>query len=180
MWPDFAAWTAADWSALFGGVTALVAVIAMGFAARQVGEARRTREEQAQPFVVVDLEPSPVWSKIINLVVENVGATLAREVRLSFEPRLSSTHVTGEWALNDTVLLKEGVAAMPPGRRIVALFDLAHERYKSDLPMTYKVRVEFKDARGRPQEALSTRSTFACATGYRVPRSSECTMPLRR
>lgn len=124
-WPDFVAWTPSDWSASSEALTALVALGAIAFAGRQVHEAKKTREEQAQPFVVVDFEPSSVWSNIINLVVTNVGKTLARDVRLTFEPKLASTHVKDEWDLNETVLIKEGIPAMPPGKRLVALFDIA-------------------------------------------------------
>lgn len=141
-------------SAIAAAVTALVALFAAVFIPIQVREARRLRVEQAQPFVVADFEPSPVWSNIINIVVENVGETLARDVRLTFDPPLQSTHVTGEWDLNQTALIKKGIPTMPPGRRVVALFDISHDRLKSDLPMEYRVKVEFSDSRGRVQTPL--------------------------
>lgn len=152
--PDFSAWTPADWSAAGTVATAVIAFAAALFAYRQVREARRLREEQAQPFVVVDFEPSPVWGNIINLVVENVGKTLAREVKLTFTPRLASTQVKEEYDLNESALLKEGIPTMPPGKRVVTLFDLSHQRVKSGLPQTYRVKVEFKDSRGREQVPL--------------------------
>jgi hypothetical protein len=152
--PDFGAWQAADWSALASVVTALVAILAAAFAWRQVTEARKTREDQAQPFVVVDFEPSNVSFRVINLVIRNVGRTLARDVQLKFDPLLSSTHLNDKWDLNDTTLIREGIPSLPPGKEIKALFDLAHERFKSDLPMAYTVTVEFSDARDRRQTPL--------------------------
>ena len=49
-----AASTAEVWTAIGTVVTATVAVFAAGFAALQVWELRRTREDQARPFVIVD------------------------------------------------------------------------------------------------------------------------------
>jgi hypothetical protein len=44
-------WTSSDWA----GLTFLVLVVAAFVAWRQVKEAQRLREEQARPFVVIDI-----------------------------------------------------------------------------------------------------------------------------
>jgi hypothetical protein len=66
-----------DWAA----VTAWAAWATVGiyvviglFAWRQVREARKLREEQARPFVIVDFEPN----FLVYLTVENLGRTMAR------------------------------------------------------------------------------------------------------
>lgn len=125
---------------------------------RRIAEAEREhrlRDEQARPFVVVDFEPSPVWGNLINLVVENVGKTLAREVRFVFDPPLESSQQTRpDHRISDSVLLSKGIPALPPGRRIEVFFDASHERVKTELPMTYEVEVFSKNAEGRDQEPL--------------------------
>lgn len=182
--PDFAAWDADDWAA-FGGIgTLLVAFVTGPLILRQVihaqeavQEARRAREqqakqaseqsqeqasreqrlreEQARPFVVVDFEPSPVWGNIINLVVQNVGKTLAKNVRLTFNPPLvSSTAGNDGYNFQESNLLKHGIPAMPPGKRFEALFDMSHDHIQAGLPMSYEVRVDLEDSQGRQQEAL--------------------------
>ena len=165
-------------------LTLAVAILAARYAARQVREARaqvdearktredqaeqarreseeqaqreqRLREEKARPFVVVDFEPSPVWGNFIDIVFENVGKTLAKNVRFSFDPPLkSSQDDRGGYDFEKSVLMTHGIPAMPPGKRVVALFDLSHERVKTDLPMTYTVRVDLQDSQGRDQEPL--------------------------
>lgn len=123
--------------------------------AEQADREQRLREEQARPFVVVDFEPSPVWGNIINLVIENVGKTLAKNVRFTFEPPLQSSQQSRDgYDFAETVLLRSGIPAMPPGKHFTALFDLSHERVDTDLPMTYTVRVDLDDAQGRAQEPL--------------------------
>ncbi|WP_344200539.1 hypothetical protein [Kribbella karoonensis] len=126
------------------------------FARREEQAAReeRRQEELARPFVVVDFEPSPAWANAVNLVFENLGKTLAKNVRFTFDPPLKSSQSGLGFELADTALIKSGVPAMPPGRRIEALFDLSHERINTELPMTYRVKVDCEDANGRRQETL--------------------------
>lgn len=148
--PDFPAWTPQTWAALGAVVTAVVAMIAAPVAYLQVREARRSRKEQIQPFIVVDIQPSSVWGNLLNLVVENIGKTLARDVRIHFDPVISSS----QYDLGQSTLVCEGIPSLPPNRRIEALFDVSHTRLNNGLPTRYDVVVEFSDARGRQQEPL--------------------------
>lgn len=115
-------------------------------------EVRRTREEQARPLVVVDIQPSAVSGNILNLVIENLGTTMANDVTIHCTPLLESSQPG--YNLADMALLREGIAGLPPRRRIEVFFDVSHERHKTDLPMRYDAEVRFKDARGRKQEPL--------------------------
>lgn len=139
-------------AAVAEAVTAVIAVAAAIFAWLQVREARRSREAQTQPFVVVDIEPGRVWMNWLTLVIENVGPTLAKEVKVTFDPPLTTT--VKDNLLPDSTLLLEGIAALPPGRRVETLFDLSHDRLQQGLPMRYRVTVSFLDFRGRAQESL--------------------------
>jgi hypothetical protein len=105
--------------------------------------------------VVVDFEPGSIWGNVIELVVENVGRTLAKNVRFTFEPALRSSQEQRDgYDFERSTPLTRGIPAMPPGKRFVALFDLSHERIKTDLPMSYNVTVELQDFKGRDQEPL--------------------------
>jgi hypothetical protein len=138
-------WGPAEWEAFGTNVTALVAIIAAGFAWAQVRHARRLREDQAQPFVVVSFQPSAVWANAINLVVENIGNTAARNVKFDFnEPPTSKARSRD---ITQAALFKNGLAVMPPGMRFETLFDLTHQRQGSDLPMSYTVTVSFDGLR---------------------------------
>ena len=145
-----AALTAEAWTAVGTLVTAAVAVLAAGFAALQVRELRRTREDQTRPFVIVDIQPGPAWSNLLDLVVENIGSTAARDVRFFFEPPLQQSNDSG-YPIGESALIRDGIRMLPPGRRIRAFFDTSHERSKGELPMRYDVTVQLKDARGRVQ-----------------------------
>ncbi len=144
--------TSAFVAALAQVVTAVVAVAAVIFAWRQVTEARRTREAQAQPFVVVDIQPGRVWMNWLTLVVENIGKTLAKDVRIAFDPSLVTT--VKDSALAKSALIRDGIAVLPPGRRVETLFDLSHDRLEQGLPTRYEITVSFRDYRNRQQESL--------------------------
>jgi hypothetical protein len=64
-------------------LTLVVLVVAAVAAFRQVREAVRTREEESRPYVVVDFETK---KGMFFLVVTNIGRTMARDVRFSFNP----------------------------------------------------------------------------------------------
>jgi hypothetical protein len=150
--PHFDAWKASDWSAAAAILPATIALAAAIVAYIQVREARRTRDAQAQPFVVVDVQPSVVWANILNLVIENVGRTMAKDVRVRFSPAIA-TSLNG-YDLANSTLIRDGIPSLPPRRRVEVLFDVSHQRIAAKLPMRYSVDVDFTDWRGRAQESL--------------------------
>ncbi|MGJ7439862.1 hypothetical protein [Aquipuribacter sp. MA13-6] len=132
-----------------------MAIVAAVFAFIQVRHARLLRIEQAQPVVLVDFESSPVWQNAIELVIENSGKTIATNVRVEFDPPLESSKKQRGHEIENSILLKEGIPTLPPGRQVRALFDLTHERKESGLPMSYKARVTFSNSKGRGRQSLS-------------------------
>ncbi|GAA2166338.1 hypothetical protein GCM10009727_85820 [Actinomadura napierensis] len=79
------------------------------------------------------------------LVIENTGPTVARNVRIRFNPPLERVGETSRpnWKpIRNSLLLTNGIALMPPGRRMEWFFDLTHERFASTLPMQYTATVE--------------------------------------
>ena len=139
------------WFAAVGALgTLAVAAIAAVAAFRQVREARALREEQAQPFVVVDVEENAAGGNFLDLVIRNIGTTLALDVKFVFSPRLrSGTYEDDGIDIADFHVLKEGIASMPPGREMRFLFDEGATIFqRKDLPRRYEVEVSFRSTRG--------------------------------
>lgn len=134
---------AGAWSALVAALTLVVYVFLLAYAMKQVAEARRSREEQSRPFVIVDFEPG--WATFI--VVENIGRTAAREVTMSFDPPLSAT-VAPPWAWEASTAFTSGIPLLPPGRRLRVFFDALTPRFDAGLPMTYNVKLTYKGPPG--------------------------------
>jgi hypothetical protein len=145
-------WHAAQWSVLAACVTAGVAVLAAAFAYFQVREARNLRRDQAKPFVIVDIQPSRASMHLLNLVVENTGTTIARDVTFVFEPPLSSS--LDNYDIAQTTFVKDGLPMIPPRRRHEYLFDSSVQRHDSNLPMRFEVIVRYSDKDGKAQEPL--------------------------
>lgn len=153
--PDLAAWRPSDWQAASGFGTLLVAATATLIARRQLIQARELREEEAAPFIVVDIVPDRPGGWLLDLVIENTGKTMARDVRITFEPPIQTAIDMKGYEPQNWSPLRDGIKTLIPSRRLHSLFDSAHERYPTDLPRQYEVNVDCKDARGRPQPTVT-------------------------
>lgn len=136
---DLAEWDPATWAAAGAWATVAVYVILAVYAVKQVGEARRLREQQVRPFVVVHFEAD--W--LTDLVVENIGVTIAYDVHISFDPALTST-LGKPWGWEESTLFTDGIPTLPPRKRIVVYFDSLIQRFESDLPLSYTATVTYK------------------------------------
>ena len=135
-WPEVSAWAAC--------ATVLIYVVIGLFAWRQVREARKLREEQARPFVMVDFDAGFV----VYLTVENLGRTMAHEVTITFDkPLESSLRDPAEIAASP--LFREPIPTLPPGKKIRVLFDSFDGRVEAKLPMAYEVTLRYKGPTGR-------------------------------
>lgn len=135
--------TAEEWSALAGWVTAAVASIAGGVAVGQLGEARRLRLEQAQPYVVAFMDPSPAGSWYVDLVVRNFGVTAAHDVRVEIKPAPHRHAGQG-----GAVWLPDVIPVLVPGQEWRTFWDTG-QRTESDLPDRHEAMVTFSDSQRR-------------------------------
>jgi hypothetical protein len=127
-------------------VLGLAAVVAN----RQLKEAQSTREEQSRPFVGIDFETR---KGMIHLVVTNTGRTMARDVRFKFSPDLTSSldkpREQDPWSIASLKMFSDGIPTLPPGKRIVTLFDSSFQRKPTEFPDWYSVEVSYDNASKR-------------------------------
>lgn len=152
--PDLAAWQPDDFGAAASVGTLLVACIATLIARRQLKQNRQLREEEAAPYIVVDILPGRVSPILLELVIENIGSTVAHDVRIRFDPPIQSAMDMSGYELIDWSPLKDGIETLVPGRRLIALFDSSFERHGTDLPRRYSVTINYMDSRRRKQPTL--------------------------
>lgn len=138
MWTDIGGFAILSAQLIVLGVAALVAW-------RQVHEARRLREAQAQPFVVVDFEVDEERHQEIRIVISNIGGTMARDVKLRFQPELTSSLDSHEGitAPRELKPLRDGIPSLPPGKRIVVMFDIFTQRDPTEFPDVFRVNISF-------------------------------------
>lgn len=162
-------WTAGGWAALAAWATFLVAVVAALYARRQVELARQTREDQAQPVVVVDFEQSKADRIFLDMVIRNTGNTIATNVTFSFDPPLTSATLynRAKHFLSDVTILKSGIPTLPPGREYRLFFERMPDRYEAtDLERAYTAVVRFEDQRNNSYE-LTYRLDLDIYFGFR-------------
>lgn len=83
-------------------------------AARRQNELQKlVRRDQAQPYVVADVRPSPGDGHLLQVVVENRGSTIAHDVAVSFDPPLQMKLGPEQ---GEFTQLSGGISFLPPGR----------------------------------------------------------------
>lgn len=134
----------AGWSAIAACGGLLLAIAAAIFGYRQFGEARRSREEQAQPYVAIYMEPSEADAQAINLVIRNFGATAAQDIHVAIEPppKQYAGHVTD-------LKVPSVIHTLVPGQDWTTFWDTAIARNSDEIPRHHTATIGFKDTRGR-------------------------------
>jgi len=105
-----------------------------------IKEMKEAREQENAPYIVVYFD-IPQNKHVINLVIKNVGKSIATDVKLTFTPSLSSNVFKD---INDTPLIKNGISSLPPNYELQTLFDGIINRFgNAAFPMTYTVEVSY-------------------------------------
>ena len=146
LWNWLAEIDANQWAAAAAWLTALVAVVAGIVAVVQLGEARRLRFERAAPYVVVCLEPSGAAEYVLDVVIRNLGATVATDVRVTVEPPMQ--RAAGGKA-PEPVEFPDCIPVLVPGQEYRTFWDTGIARHDSGLPDRHDAVVQFKDSRGK-------------------------------
>jgi hypothetical protein len=143
-----AASIAAVLAAWFAGHQSLATAEQANIAQRQQELAEQIRKDQSQPFVFVDIRPD-IGGFLMMLIVENTGPTVARNIRVDFDPPLRSVKFP---EVANLLFIREGIKALPPGRRISWYFDTGPSIFSSDVPKKYRVRVNAEGPFGPTEE----------------------------
>ncbi len=141
---------AVDWLAVQAIATIVTGVVLLATLVAillQLRHAQAVRDDQLRPHVVVDIEPSHVRS-MVDFTVRNLGATAAYDVRFDIRPELVTTMDDDGYPLKDSLLIREGIPTLPPGRTISTLFDQVPNRLQAKMPMRFEAKVTYRDRRG--------------------------------
>ncbi|MBX7266549.1 hypothetical protein KIF24_11210 [Micromonospora sp. Llam7] len=92
---------------------------------------RQAQEESLQPMVVVDIGPAPNDRSVLMLSIENIGPSIARNVRIELaQPITTSLDGDGRNPIHEWHIFTRGVKTMPPGHRMELFFDIGAQRFK--------------------------------------------------
>jgi hypothetical protein len=106
---------------------------------------RQAQEESLQPMVVVDIVPARNNPSVMVLTVENIGPSIARNVRIAASPPPTrSFDGPDRKPMHEWHIFTHGIKTMPPGQKMEFLFDMGSRRFTSGLPteLTFLVDAE--------------------------------------
>jgi len=118
-------------SAIAASITAITAIAAASFAFQQVRLARRLRQEQAQPYVALYMEPSVVSPHLIDLVLRNYGATVADNIEVTISPQPMRSGDGGQPA--EPMDYPRHIPTLVPAQEWRTLWDFGPARIEQDI-----------------------------------------------
>lgn len=116
-------------------------------------EMRNARDEESAPFVVVYFHYIHSHHQSLYLVVENVGKSIATDIRLEFSPALQVSDFNKK-DLEDNILLKDGIKSLVPNYKILIPFDYLMHYLKGNFPTVYTVKVSYLGRKTLPPQVF--------------------------
>jgi hypothetical protein len=101
-------------------------------------EMKEQRDAEIAPYVVAYLDEQGPIKGILSLVIKNTGKTVAKNVKIIFDPPLQTRFPD----LLERVLPPDGIPSIPPGYEIRTTLD-SFEAYKNTGPMAFIVTVTY-------------------------------------
>ena len=151
-WRSEVAPTAGEWSALFAGLTLLVAVVAAIVALIQYRAHLAAERSRTRPYVIVDYA---FRSILMQVEIKNIGATAATDVKLSVDPPFESGLRDQADRLNAVFSNAETISMLAPGRRILYTFDRAPDYYDAKRQECYTIKATYRDLPTRYERPIA-------------------------
>lgn len=117
-------------------------------------EMRNTRDEENAPFVVVYFHYIHSRHESLYLVIENVGKSIATDIRLKFTPPLQVSHFNKDILASNITLLKEGIKSLVPNYKLFIPFDYLNQYFRENFPTVYTVEVSYVGKKASPPQFL--------------------------
>jgi hypothetical protein len=80
-------WRTAEWEAAGVWLTGIVTIGLLIYAVRQLRDARKVRDDQTRPYIVVDFHFKSI---MVALSIKNIGQTPAKDVRVTLDRPVTS------------------------------------------------------------------------------------------
>lgn len=117
---------------------------------QQLEHAERTALDQSRPYMMVTIEMSQTAFHMLDLVIHNVGAGPAHDVRITANPPLRRARETPGHEIAQARIFQAPIPMIPPGYRMTSFFDSAidREEARDELPQTHEFTISYNDGRG--------------------------------
>lgn len=140
-------------SAVFSAVVMAATVVYAILTAALVRETRRMREVQTEPRIEVIAAPREEFVNIITLVVRNIGAGPAYDIRFDLRGETSSS---GEKKLiedfSNSHFLVQGLKYLGPGQELRSSYTQMNKDFDEKIGARLLINIRYKSALGKPHE----------------------------
>ena len=115
---------------------------------------KRDSIDRTRPVIAVDLRPVVLSHGTCELTVQNVGQSVAKDVRITFDPPITET--MGQIAAFLARRYGRTIPTMTPGRRLTNIYAHSVGDGSGDLdeavPKEFTVKAQYADSHGRSYE----------------------------
>lgn len=154
------------------GVSALAAVFTAIIAALAISSAASDSRRRTRPYVLVDLRQDPhTMAALMNLVVENIGQSEARDLEVAFEPALPVPEdKVGSFAWYVIQRYRSPISLLAPQQSLVNAWRTRESRGDKDGPRTVTVQLQYRGGRHRYSDVFNLdATTVEFAAGVMLP-----------
>lgn len=141
-------------SAFWSGVTAVAAVVTGMVAIVTLLAIKRDSRDRSRPAVVAELPPMTLARGTSELAIQNVGAGVAKDVKVTFDPEL--TEDTGQLTAFLVRRYSRTIPTMGPGRRLSNIYSQSvgdgSPEQTEPVPRDVVVTITYKDTHERVYE----------------------------
>jgi hypothetical protein len=145
------AYTPEQYGAFWAGVGALATVAAAIVAIISLLSIMKDSRDRARPVMVADLRPMTLSRTVSELVVQNVGVGVAKDVRVTFRPPINEEH--GQIAAFLARRYGGTFPTVAPGRRFTNIYAQwrgdGSDELQEPVPKEFTVKITYKDSRAR-------------------------------
>lgn len=146
---DFLNQNAGALSVIFSCLVAIATVVYAVLTWKLVSETKQMRIDQIKPNISVTVQPTERWIGLIEMIIENTGASPAYDIRFEVDPDFE--YRKGRF-LSELGFVKKGIPSFAPGQRLKFFLTALTDEKK--LRSSFKIKVSYKDAIGNSYENI--------------------------
>lgn len=141
-------------NAFWAGITGVTALVTGAVAILTLRSLRRDSTDRTRPVISIEVLPVVLSHGTCELVVHNVGQSVANDVDVTFNPNV--TEDMGQMATFLARRYSQTIPTMAPGRRLTNIY--AHwlgdgsEETDEPVPKEFVAKARYADSRGRSYE----------------------------
>lgn len=148
---DLSTYSPDQLAAFWAGVTGVTAIIAGAVAIATLRAIKQDSRDRSRPVVIADLLPVVLSRGTSELVVQNVGQSVAKNVRVRFSPPI--TDDMGVLAGYVARRYRSAIPTLGPGRRLTNIYGHwtgnGGNALTESVPMEVSVDISYEDSHSR-------------------------------